>query len=147
MIKKVQVDYTTDTANLKTAPRQVRYQAVPVAVKDYTSDDTARTNEVFNEKVTSFSVSSSTPFNKGDYIQIDEEKMLITSKSGQRLTVKRGEYGSTPVPHDIDIPIHAITIQDTEQIVDGDDFGFGETKTEFADGQVFSISQQTDSDL
>ena len=147
LIKKVQVDYTTDTANLKTAPRQVRYQAVPVAVKDYTSDDTARTNEVFNEKVTSFSVSSSTPFNKGDYIQIDEEKMLITSKSGQRLTVKRGEYGSTPVPHDIDIPIHAITIQDTEQIVDGDDFGFGETKTEFADGQVFSISQQTDSDL
>ena len=32
-------------------------------------------------------------------------------------------------------------------LVDGDDFGFGITKTEYTDGQVFSISQQTDSDL
>ena len=147
LIKKVQTDYYTDTTNLKTAPRQVRYQAVPVAVKDYNKDDTARTNEVFDEKKTSFGVSDATSFNKGDYIQIDDEKMLIRSKTGNRLTVSRAKYGSTAVPHDIDVKIHAITVQDDAQVIPGDDFGFGETYTEYADGQVFSVSQQTDSDL
>tara|TARA_B100000287_G_scaffold331699_1_gene316611 strand:+ start:11484 stop:12548 length:1065 start_codon:yes stop_codon:yes gene_type:complete len=147
LIKKVQTDFYSDTTNLKTAPRQVRYQAVPVAVKDYNQDDTARTNEVFDDKVTSFGVNSSTPFAKGNFIQIDDEVMLISSINANRLTVKRGQYGTAIVPHDINIPVNAITIQDNEAIVDGDDFGFGVTKSEYADGQVFSISQQTDAEL
>ena len=147
LIKKVQTDYYGDTANLKTAPRQVRYTAVPVAVKDYNADDTARTNEVFDEKKTSFGVNSATPFAKGNFIQVDEEVMLISSINSNRLTVKRGQYGTVIAPHDINIPVNAITIQDNEEIVEGDDFGFGETKSEYADGQVFSVSQQTDSDL
>tara|TARA_B100000029_G_scaffold43027_1_gene39885 strand:- start:976 stop:1557 length:582 start_codon:yes stop_codon:yes gene_type:complete len=147
LIKKVQTDFYSDTTNLKTAPRQVRYQAVPVAVKDYNQDDTARTNEVFDDKVTSFGVNSSTPFAKGNFIQIDDEVMLISSINANRLTVKRGQYGTAIVPHDINIPVNAITIQDNEAIVDGDDFGFGVTKSEYADGQVFSVSQQTDAEL
>ncbi len=147
LIKKVQADYATDTANLKTAPRQVRYQAVPVAVKDYNTDDTARTNEAFDTKKTEFDVNNATSFAKGNYIQIDEEKMLIRSITGNRLRVRRGEFGSVVKPHDIDVPIHAITVQDDPYVIPGDDFGFGETRTDYADGSVYSVAQGRDSDL
>lgn len=150
LIKKVQVDYMQGTDNLKTPDRQLRYTAVPIAIKDYDNDDTARTGEVFDDQVTAFTVSDATPFVSNSYIQIDEEVMRIKSKSGQRLHVERGEYGTVAVPHDIDVQINAITIQDdayVEANLDEDDFGFGETRTEYQDGQVYSVSQSRDSDL
>ena len=147
LIKKVQADYYTDTSNTKTAPRQIRYQAVPAAIKDYNQDDTARTNEAFDTVKTEFDVNSAVPFRKGDYIQIDEEKMLISSITGNRLKVKRGQYTSTIKPHDINVPINIINVQDTAQVIEGDDFGFGETYTEYSDGSVYSVAQGTDSDL
>ena len=52
LIKKVQTDYYSETENIKIATRQQRYTAVPVAIKDYTKDDTARTNEVIDTVVT-----------------------------------------------------------------------------------------------
>ena len=149
LIKKVQTDYYTETENLKIASRQQRYTAVPIAVKDYTKDDTARTNEIVKSDITEFSVNSATPFAKGDYIQIDDEKMLIRAISGNRLTVRRGEFKSSVVAHDINIPISVINAQDDAQVIDqvlqsGDDFGFGETITNFVDGNVFSSSQGRD---
>ena len=48
LIKKVQTDYYSETENIKIATRQQRYTAVPIAIKDYTKDDTARTNEVID---------------------------------------------------------------------------------------------------
>ena len=152
LIKKVQTDYYSDTENIKIATRQQRYTAVPVAIKDYTKDDTARTNEVIDTVVTAFNVNSATPFQKGDYIQIDDEKMLIRGISGNRITVKRGEYNSEIVSHDINIPISAINAQDDTKVIEsvlefGDDFGFGETQIDFgSDGTVYSESQQRDVD-
>ena len=149
LIKKVQTDYYTETQNLNIASRQQRYTAVPVAVKDYTKDDTARTNEIVKVGITEFSVNSATPFNKGDYIQIDDEKMLIRSISGNRLTVRRGEFKSEVVAHDTNIPISVINAQDDSQVINkvlevSDDFGFGETITDYVDGNVFSTSQNRD---
>ena len=94
-------------------------------------------------------MNSATPFNKGDYIEIDDEKMLIRAISGNRLTVRRGEFNSVVMAHDINIPINAINVQDDSQVADkviesGDDFGFGETITDYVDGNVFSTSQQRD---
>jgi len=147
LIKKVQADYYTDTVDTKTAPRQIRYQAVPAAIKDYNQDSTAKTNEAFDTKKTEFDVNSAVPFRKGDYIQIDEEKMLISSITGNRLKVKRGIYSSMVKPHDIDVPVNVINVQDSTQVVEGDDFGFGETLTEYSDGSVYSVAQGVDSDL
>ena len=73
--------------------------------------------------------------------------MLISSITGNRLKVKRAQYGSTIKPHDTDVFVHRINIQDDIQIVEGDDFGFGETRTDFGDGSVWSSSQGRDSDL
>ncbi len=147
LIKKVQADYYTDTSNTKTAPRQIRYQAVPAAIKDYNQDSIAKTNEAFDTIKTEFDVNSAVPFRKGDYIQIDEEKMLIREINGNRLKVKRGVYTSTIKPHDINVPVNIINVQDTAQVIEGDDFGFGETYTEYSDGSVYSVAQGTDSDL
>ena len=99
--------------------------------------------------ITEFSVNSSTPFSRGDYIQIDDEKMLIRAISGNRLTVRRGEFGSLVMTHDTNIPISVINVQDDTQVIEqvlqsGDDFGFGETVTDYADGQQYSTSQQRD---
>ena len=77
---------------------------------------------------------------KGDYIQIDEEKMLIRSITGNRIKVRRGVYTSVIKPHDINVPIHIINVQDDIQVIEGDDFGFGETRTDYADGSIYSLS-------
>ncbi len=147
LIKKVQTDYMSGTENLKTAPRQQRYTVTPAAVKDYNADATAATNEVLDTIKTEFDVNSAIAFRKGDYIQVDDEKMLIRSITGNRLLVKRGQYSSLIQPHDINVPVNVINIQDDVQVIEGDDFGFGETRNDYADGQVYSSSQGRDSDL
>ncbi len=153
LIRKVQTDYYSDTQNIKIATRQQRYTAVPIAVKDYDKDDTARTNEVIDTVVTAFDVNDATLFSKGNYIQIDDEKMLIRGVSGNRLTVRRGEYNSEIVSHDINISINAINAQDDTKVIDnviefGDDFGFGESVTDFkSDGTVYSETQNRDVEL
>ena len=56
----------------------------------------------------------------------DDEKMLIRSITGNRLKVKRGVYTSLIKPHDINVPINVINVQDDVQVIEGDDFGFGD---------------------
>ena len=73
--------------------------------------------------------------------------MLIRSITGNRLKVKRGMFTSVIKPHDINVPVNVINVQDDIQVVEGDDFGFGETITDYADGNIFSSSQGRDSDL
>ena len=147
LIKKVQTDYYSDTSNTKTAPRQQRYSVVPAAIKDYNNDTTAATNETIDTVRTEFDVNSAIAFRKGDYIQVDEEKMLIRSITGNRLKVKRGVFTSIIKPHDINVPVSVINVQDDTQVIVGDDFGFGETRSDYADGSVYSSSQGRDSDL
>ena len=118
-----------------------------MAIKDYDQDGAAKTTESFDTIKTEFNVNTAIAFRKGDYIQIDEEKMLISSITGNRIKVKRAQYGSTVKPHDTDVFVHRITIQDDTQLIDGDDFGFGVTRTDFGDGNVWSSSQGRDSDL
>ena len=146
LIKEVKADLYTDTANLKTGSRQMRYSVTPVAVKDVTQDDTARTNQEIDDKHTEFSVNSAVPFSKDDFIQIDGEVMRITRIIGDRLQVLRGQFSTQIEPHDLNVRISAINVQDTEQVVEGDDFGFSETR-EFYDsqGDVYSNSTTVDS--
>ena len=147
LIKKVQTDYYSETANIKIAARQQRYTATPAAIKDYNNDNTAATNETIDTVRTEFDLNSAIAFRKGDYIQIDEEKMLIRSITGNRIKVKRGMFTSVIKPHDINVPVNVINVQDDVQVIEGDDFGFGETRIDFADGEIYSSSQGRDSEL
>ena len=48
--------------------------------------------------------------------------------------------------HDLNVRISAINVQDTEQVVEGDDFGFSETREFFdSQGDVYSNSTNVDS--
>ena len=147
LIKKVKTDYVADTDNTRMASRQVRYTTTPVAVKDYTNNSQVKTSEAFDTIKTEFDVNSAATLRKGDYIQIDEEKMLISSITGNRVKVKRGQYRSVVKPHDTGVVVNRITIQDTVQMVEGDDFGFGVDAFTSEDGSIYSSSQGQDGDL
>lgn len=144
LIKKVQVDYQTDTSNLKTGSRQVRYTAEPLAIKDYNNDATTTLAEVINSKVVSFEVSDATSLVPETFIEIDSEIMKIKSIAANRLTVRRGEYGSMITQHDFGSVLNAITPQDTALIEPADDFGFSEFKYDYNDGKVYSPSKGED---
>tara|TARA_B100000287_G_scaffold103431_1_gene95631 strand:- start:1117 stop:2103 length:987 start_codon:yes stop_codon:yes gene_type:complete len=145
LIKQVQVDYQTQTKNLKTGSRQLRYVATPVAVKDYDNDQTTTTGETINDKVTAFKLSDNAQLPLNSFIEIDEEIMKVKSKDGnQTITVLRGQYGTSIVPHDIGIPVNAITVQDNSMIDLGDDFGFSESTFDFDDGKIYSTTKGTD---
>jgi hypothetical protein len=144
LIKKVQVDYQTDTSNLKTGSRQVRYTAEPLAIKDYNNDATTTLAEVINSKVVSFEVSDATSLVPETFIEIDSEIMKIKSIAANRLTVRRGEYGSMITQHDFGAVLNAITPQDTALIEPADDFGFSEFKYDYNDGKVYSPSKGED---
>ena len=56
-------------------------------------------------------------------------------------------FTSVIKPHDINVPVNVINVQDDVQVIEGDDFGFGETRIDFADGEIHSSSQGRDSEL
>ena len=56
-------------------------------------------------------------------------------------------FSSVIQPHDINVPVNVINVQDDVFVSEGDDFGFGETKTDFADGEIYSSSKGRDSEL
>jgi hypothetical protein len=61
---------------------------------------------------------------RGTYIDIDGEEMFIKSISGNKITVNRGQDGSTITTHLGGAPIHIINAADNALIEVGDDFGF-----------------------
>lgn len=144
LIKKVQVDYQTDTANLRTGSRQLRYTVTPVATKDYDSDNQAVTAEVVTESVTTFDTTITGTLLHDMFIQIDSEVMKIKNIEGNTLTVLRGQNGTSISQHDVGTAIHTLTQTDDSLIDIDDDFGFSETLEEFADGKYYSTTKRTD---
>ena len=98
LIKKVNVDYFTDT-NRVTAKRVQRYSATPRATKDYNDDNTNAINKALAAEQTVLSVNSSANFSVDDYITISGENMQIKSISGNELTVYRGVDGTNVIDH------------------------------------------------
>ena len=146
LIKKVQVDYYTDT-NTKNASRQLRYTATPRAIKDYNNDNTTTLAENIDDKVTVFDVSSAVSLVNDSYIMIGNEEMYIKDISGNILTVLRGQDGTTIESHNEGDSIDAITTADNELIEMDDDFGFSESRFDFSDGKVYSTTKGIDVSL
>jgi hypothetical protein len=137
LIKKVQVDYYTNT-NTVNASRQLRYIAEPRALRDYNSDETAVVSEFISTEVTKIQVSDATPFIVNSYIQIGEESMYIKEINGNILLVNRGQDSSVIGEHEPGTPVNVIDINDSELIEFGDDFGFSEYRFDYEDGKSYS---------
>ena len=146
IIKKVQVDYYTDT-NTKNASRQLRYTATPRALKDYNNDNTTTLAENIDDKVTVFNVSSAVSLVNDSYIMIGNEEMYIKDISGNILTVLRGQDGTSIESHNEGDSIDAITTADNELVEMDDDFGFSESRFDFGDGKVYSTTKGIDVSL
>jgi len=152
LIKKVNVDYFTDT-NKVVAKREQRYSATPRAVKDYNDDNTNALNKALAAEQTVLSVNSSANFSVDDYITISGENMQIRSIAGNELTVYRGVDGTNVIDHADGSTIDIISgsrdatlplAGDDALIASGDDFGFNEMSSFFEDYQTYSPSQGKD---
>jgi hypothetical protein len=143
LIKKVQVDYYSDT-NRQNASRQLRYVAEARAIQDYNEDHTTSLFENIDEKVVEFEVNSATSLSINDYIQIDNEEMLIESINGNIITVVRGRDDSTISSHKIGAFINLINNVDDALIKQDDDFGFSEYRYDYGDGKTYSPTKGID---
>tara|TARA_A100001201_G_scaffold142445_2_gene140679 strand:- start:238 stop:1317 length:1080 start_codon:yes stop_codon:yes gene_type:complete len=152
LIKKVQVDYFTDTDKLR-ARREVRYRATPRAIKDYDNDGTGRLVNDLDAEETIVNLQNATGFAVDDYINIGSENMQIRSISGNDITVYRGVDGTTATDHVNGSVVNIISgtrtpdlplTGDDNLILDGDDFGFNEMTSFFTDFKEYSPSQGTD---
>jgi len=152
LIKKVQVDYFTDTDKVS-ARREVRYRATPRALKDYNNDNTNKLARPLTQEQTELTVYNASGFAADDYIVIGSENMQIKSISGNTISVYRGVDGTTISDHVIDATIDIISgtrtpdlplTGDDALILDGDDFGFNELTSFYQDYKEYSPSQGTD---
>ena len=144
LIKRVQIDKYTDTANTKTASRELRYVAEPRALQDYNNDATTSLAEDITATKTQFNVADANNLSVNGYIDIGEELMMIKSITGNTLVVKRGSDGTTKESHINGDVVNVVNTADDVLVELGDDFGFSEQRYDFSDGRVWSPTKGAD---
>lgn len=143
IIKKVQVDYYTDTQR-KNASRQLRYVATPRALKDYNNDQTTLLDEELNLEDKVLVVSNSSSLEEKSYIMINDEVMYIKTIDGNRLYVDRSQNNTLATSHEIGSAVNQITQEDDDLIELDDEFGFNEERFDFGDGRIYSPRLDSD---
>jgi hypothetical protein len=144
IIKKVQVDYYTDTQR-RNASRQLRYVATPRALKDYDKDKVAIILEEITSEDNLLTVSNGSLLEEKSYIMINDEVMHIKSIDSNTVYVDRAQNNTVATSHEINSFINEITEADDELIEFDDEFGFNEERFDFGDGRIYS--PRLDSDL
>ena len=122
IIKKATVNYMAGDSTGRN--RDVTYSVVPTAVKNYTGDATTTLAVDLTKTKTTIEVADGTGFTANTNIDINGENLYIKSISGNTLTVRRGQEGTTAATHVIGTPIYIIDAADNALIEFGDDFGF-----------------------
>ena len=143
LIKKVQLDYNTDT-NTRTATRSKRYIAEPRALKDYNDDAVTSLAEDITKTQIKFLVQDTSSLVLDTYIAIGDELMFIKEISGNNITVRRGEDGTTIDTHVNGDTIDAVNAQDDALVELGDDFGFSEQRFDLPDFRTYSPTKGVD---
>ena len=133
IITKSTVNYLTgtDTSN---ATRNLTYSVVPRAIQNYDGTvltnlavDITKTQTVFEvEDASGITASSGST---SVYIDLGGEELFVKAVDGNKLTVKRGQDGTTKLAHIRGTAIKSITSADNLLVEEGDDFGFSGTIT------------------
>ena len=135
IITKSTVNYLTgtDTSN---AQRNLTYSVVPRAIQNYDgtvltnlAEDVTKTQTVIAlNDVTNVDASSGST---SVYLDIGGEEVYVKSKDADsnKITVKRGQDGTTKVAHIRGTEVKSITSADNALVEEGDDFGFDGTTT------------------
>ena len=133
IITKSTVNYLTgtDTSN---AQRNLTYSVVPRAIQNY--DGTVLTNLAsdITKTQTTFEVEDGSTITASSgstsvYIDLGGEELYVKAVDGNKLTVKRGQDGTTKLAHIRGTSIKSITSTDNALVEEGDDFGFSGTSS------------------
>ena len=123
IIKKATISYLTGTDTSNTT-RDITYSVEPRAIKNYTGDAATTLAADITISTKTFEVADGSTLTKGTYIDIDGEEMFIKTITGNKITVNRGQDGSTISIHLGGAAVHKIDAADDALIEVGDDFGF-----------------------
>ncbi len=126
LIKKVSIGYISGDVT-KTPTRELTYAVEPRAIQSYTGNIVTNLSQDIGTDSTLITVNDASSITENTYITIDEEEMYVDSKSGNTLTVKRGQDATTKQAHVSGAAIKVITSADNDLIPVGDDFGFSDS--------------------
>ena len=126
IIKKATINYKTGTDTTNTE-RALTYSVVPRATKNYTGDAATTLATDITKTLKTFEVEDASGLTAKTYIDIEGEQIFIKSITDNKITVLRGQDGSTITEHLRGAPVHLITAADNALIEEGDDFGFSGT--------------------
>ena len=122
IIKVAKVSYISGDSRSTT--RDITYTATPRAIKDYTGEVATTTSEDITITNKVFTVEDASVLTAKTYVDLNGEELFIKSISGNKITVARGQDGTTVVSHVKGSPIKVINAADDALIQEGDDFGF-----------------------
>jgi len=123
IVKKVSIGFAAGRPS-SNPTRDVTYRVDPQATKSYTDNVVTTLSEDIKLETTVFEVADASSIPKDSYITIDTETLYVKSKSSNKLTVRRGEYGTPISLHVSGSSISAITSSDNAYVEVGDNFGF-----------------------
>jgi len=126
LIKKVSIGYISGDVT-KTPTRELTYAVEPRAIQSYSDNIVTNLSQDIGADSTLITVNDASSISENTYITIDNEEMYVDTKSGNTLTVKRGQDSTTKQSHVSGAPIKLITSADNDLIPIGDDFGFSDT--------------------
>lgn len=141
IIKKATVDVMT---GMEKPRREMRYTVTPRAIKDYNNDIVTTLAEDITSDERYINVDNAASITAETYIYVNSEEMYVENINGNKLTVKRGQDGTTADQHVRGSAIKLITAADDALIDIGDDFGFNETVSFYQDFKEYSSSLDTD---
>jgi len=128
IIKTAKVSFISGT-DLTNTSRELAYTAQPRAIKNYTGTIVTTLAKDVTTTDTLITVDSAASISANTYLDIGGEEVYVKLKSGNVLTVRRGEDDTTITSHLKGDPVKSITTSDNALIQDGDDFGFSGTTT------------------
>jgi hypothetical protein len=123
IIKKARVSLLTGTDTSNTT-REVTYTVTPRAIKDYTGDVATTLSADITTTTKTFEVDDASGLTAKTYVDLDGEELFIKTINGNKITVNRGQDGTTITSHLRGAPIKLITAADNALVEEGDDFGF-----------------------
>jgi len=128
IIKTAKVSFISGT-DLTNTSRELAYTAQPRAIKNYTGTIITTLAKDVTTTDTLITVDNAASISANTYLDIGGEEVYVKLKSGNVLTVRRGEDDTTITSHLKGDPVKSITTSDNALIQDGDDFGFSGTTT------------------
>lgn len=136
-----------DRVDTVTAPRKVRYQVTPESLVDRDGAVVTTLSASIDDNDGIFEVADATGIAIYDEIQIGNEVMHVSKKSGNKLTVVRGFNQTTPTAHLGSANVLKLDAADHVLVQSDDDFGFGELFSEFTDMKKYDPDTGQDVDL